>query len=141
MARGPGKPKPEKKITRYTVWNVGSPSYSTDGGKILFNLYRSNTTQVYTTDAGGGNPANVTSNNRSLCPKFAVKDRRIVYCSYETGAEGDLLNVYMANAAGTEPKALTTQGGTSPSWAPLYLKPAAGLPTPLGKISSPTPKP
>jgi Tol biopolymer transport system component len=122
-----------KKVTEYTDWNVGSPSYSPDGRKVLFNLYRSNTTQVYTIDATGGNPLNLTTNSRSLCPRFAVKDRRLVYCSFETTSEGDLLNLYMANANGTEPKALTTAGGTSPSWAPAVPLPAAGLPTPIGK--------
>jgi len=122
-----------KKVTEYVDWNVGSPSYSPDGSKILFNLYRSNTTQVYTIDAGGTNPLNLTSNNRSLSPRFAVKDRRLVYCSFETTAAGDLLNLYMANPNGTEPKALTTAGGTSPSWAPSVPLPAAGLPTPVGK--------
>jgi Tol biopolymer transport system component len=128
-----------KKVTQYEDWNVGSPSYSGDGKKILFNLYRSNTTQVYTIDAVGGNPLNLTSNGRSLCPRFAVKDRRMVYCSFENTPEGDLLNLYLANASGTDPRALTTAGGTSPSWAPAIPLPAAGLPTPIGKKPTPTP--
>ncbi len=129
-----------KKLTAYTDWNVGSPSFSMDGRKILFNLYRSNTTQVYTIDAAdGGNPVNITNDNRSLCPKFAQNDRKILYCSYGTG-EDVALNIYLANNNGTESKNLNVEGGASPSWALARVVtggaspiPTAGLPTPVGK--------
>ena len=124
--------KTVKKITNYTDWNVGSPSYSMDGKKILFNLYRANVTQVYTVNAADGTePLNLTNNNRSLCPKFAMNDRKIVYCSFGTG--DDLgLNLFIVNSNGTETKALTTEGGSSPSWAPARVV-TAPLPTPVGK--------
>ncbi len=121
------------KLTTYTDWNVGSPSFSMDGKKIIFNLYRSSVTQVYTVDANGANPTVITTNNRSLCPRFAIRDRKMLYCSYETGEEGDLLNVFLSNLGGTEVKALTTVGGTSPSWAAAWIKPVVVLPTPIGK--------
>jgi Tol biopolymer transport system component len=120
-----------KKVTQYSDWNVGSPSLLPDG-RILFNLYRANVTQVYTMNADGSGPVNLTNDNRSLCPKSAIQGRSMVYCSYETQEAGDLLNVFMAKANGTEPKALTRDGGTSPSWAPDRPRPAAGLPTPVG---------
>lgn len=109
-----------KKLTNYTDWSVGSPSFSMDGRKILFNLYRSNTTQVYTMGQDGGNPLNLTNNNRSLCPKFAQNDRKIVYAAYGTGEDIDI-NIYIANSNGTESKALTTQSGSSPTWAPARI--------------------
>jgi Tol biopolymer transport system component len=128
-----------KKLTAYTDWNVGSPSFSMDGKKILFNLYREDTTQVYTIDAADGtNPINITNNNRSLCPKFAQNDRKILYCTYGTGDDVSL-DIFMANNNGTESKSLNLEGGASPSWAParVLLAPAslptAALPTPLGK--------
>jgi Tol biopolymer transport system component len=128
-----------KKLTAYTDWNVGSPSFSMDGKKILFNLYRANTTQVYTINAADGtNPVNLTSNNRSLCPKFAQIDRKILYCSYGTGDDVSL-DIFLANNNGTEAKSLNLIGGASPSWAPARIllapvtAPVAGLPTPVGK--------
>lgn len=140
--------KTVKKLTNYTDWNVGSPSFSADGRRILFNLYRANTTQVYTVNAAdGSDPVNLTKDNRSLCPKYAIFDRKIVYCSYGTGEDVGL-NLFVMNPNATEIKALTTEGGTSPSWAPARVltsspTPAASpasqnassmpLPTPVGK--------
>ena len=124
--------KTVKKLTNYTDWNVGSPSYSLDGKKILFNLYRANVTQVYTVNAADGlEPLNITNNNRSLCPKYAIGDRKIVYSSFGAGEDSGL-NLYMVNMNGTDNKTLTTDGGASPSWAPARIL-TASLPTPVGK--------
>lgn len=141
-----------RKLTNYTDWNVGSPSLSADGKKVLYNLYRANISQVYTMNASDGTePLNLTNNNRSLCPRFAVKDRKILFAAY--GSEGDIaLNLFTENANGTEMKALTTDGGASPSWAPARIltltsavptptaaspakpaTPSIPLPTPIGK--------
>ena len=117
-------------LTQYTDWNVGSPSFSSDGQKIIFNLYRANMTQIYTMDADGTNPVNITNSTHSLCPKYAQGDRRIVYCFAAT--EDDTLNIYEAAVNGTDIKALTTDGGTSPSWTPA-LQSSVLLPTPVGK--------
>lgn len=133
-----------KKLTAYTDWNVGSPSFSADGRKVLFNLYRANTTQVYLMNADGTEPVNLTNNNRSLCPRFAQNDRKIVFCSY-AGGEDVGLNVFMASATGVDVKQLTTDGGSSPTWAPSTglaepTPPAAGHAAPgLSALSLPTP--
>lgn len=125
--------KTVKKLTNYTDWSVGSPSYSMDGKKILFNLYRSNVTQVYTVNAeDGSEPLNITNNSHSLCPRFAVNDRKVVYSSFGTGEDSGL-NLFSVNINGTETKTLTTDGGASPSWAPARVVAAAPLPTPVGK--------
>ena len=138
--------KTVKKVTNYTDWNVGSPSFSLDGKKVLYNLYRSNVTQVYTANAQDGTePLNITNNNRSLCPKYALNGRKIIYCAYGSG-DDVTLNLYQMNANGTEVKSLTSEGGSSPSWAPARIltalpspvaspvaTPAAALPTPVGK--------
>jgi Tol biopolymer transport system component len=144
-----------KKLTNYSDWNVGSPSYSMDGKKIIFNLYRENQTQVYTVNDDGSNPLNLTNNNRSLCPRFALKDHKLVFCSFETGVDVGL-TIDEANINGTEIKPLVTGNASSPSWAPARVvtettptpspstagnsptpapapTPIAGLPTPIGK--------
>lgn len=134
-----------KKLTAYTDWNIGSPSYSADGKKIIYNLYLENQTQVYTAGPDGTNPLNLTNNNRSLCPRFIQDDRRILYCSSGTGEDVGL-TLYLASANGTDSKALSPENVASPSWAPMVAMPAptavpaaaggaapAGLPTPVGK--------
>jgi Tol biopolymer transport system component len=118
------------KLTSYTDWNVGSPSYSSDGRKILFNLYRANMTQIYTVDSDGTNPVNFTTNTHSLCPRFAQNDKKIIYSS-STG-EDDTLNINIADQSGANVKTLTSDGGTSPSWVP-GIQAAVALPTPIGK--------
>ena len=136
-----------KKLTNYTDWNVGCPSFSADGRKIIFNLYRENQTQIYTVSADGTGPLNLTTNNRSLCPRFAQQDRKFLFCSYSTGDDVGL-TLYLANANGTDAKPLPPVGASSPSWAPArivsdipsqpasatpFAFPKAGLPTPVGK--------
>jgi Tol biopolymer transport system component len=109
-----------KQITQYTDWNVGSPSYSADGSKILFNLYRGDITQVYTAKADGSEPINLTNNVRSLSPCFGQGDKKIYYTAY--GPSGDSnLNIYIMSANGSDVTALTTNGGASPSWAPIFI--------------------
>jgi Tol biopolymer transport system component len=123
-----------KKLTNYSDWNIGSPSFSADGKKILFNLYRENQTQVYTAAADGTNLLNITNNNRSLCPRFAQNDRKILYCSSGTGEDVGL-TLYLANANGTDAKALPPDNVNSPSWAPA---PVIAAPTPTAGASQPS---
>jgi Tol biopolymer transport system component len=120
-----------KKMTTYTDWNVGSPSFSADGRKILFNLYHADVTQVYSLNApDGSQPVNLTNNNRSLCPRYAQNDQKILFCSYGSGEDEDL-NVFMASANGTDIKQITVDGGSSPSWVPAHL--STSVPTPAVK--------
>lgn len=118
-----------KKITQYTEWNVGSPSMSQDGRKILYNLYKENVSQVYTCSPDGTAPINLTSDNRSLMPRWAENGHKVVYCTSKP--DDPRLNVHMINDNGTDPKPITTSQATSPSWGPQYL--VVPLPTPVGK--------
>jgi Tol biopolymer transport system component len=147
-----------KKVTSFTDWNIGSPSFSSDGKKIIYNLYRENQTQVYTANPDGSDPLAVTNspsnNSHSLCPRFLQGDRKIVYCTYGTG-EDVSLTIYIANANGSDPKTLVKEA-SSPSWATAPIQannalaplpqttptrttqpssglPQIGLPTPVGK--------
>ncbi len=112
--------KTVKKITQYTDWSVGSPSLSMDGHKILINLYRTNTTQIYTMDADGTNPVNLTNSTHNLCPRFAAGDKKVVYCGWITSVD-DGLNLFMVNTNGTDVKTLSADFGASPSWAPAHV--------------------
>ena len=125
-------------ITNYTDWNVGSPSYSMDGSKILFNLYRGDETQVYTAKSDGTDPLNLTNNVRSLSPRFGQDDKKIFYASYGTGSDSTL-NIYVMSSNGTDVKALTTNGGSSPSWAVGFTAVSSVVPVPtIHLVMSPT---
>jgi hypothetical protein len=85
--------------------------------------------------ADGTEPLNLTNNNRSLCPRFAIKDRKILFAAFGTG-DDTALNLFMENANGTETKALTTDGGASPSWAPARILALSGS-TPTPAVATP----
>ncbi len=108
-----------KQITQYTDWNVGSPNYSADGTKIVFNLYRRDVTQIYMTKSDGTDPLNLTNNVRSLSPRFGQGDKKVYYAAYGVGDE-TTLNIYVMSTNGLDVKALTTNGGASPSWGTQF---------------------
>jgi Tol biopolymer transport system component len=112
--------KTVKKLTQYTDWNVGSPSLSSDGKKILFNLYRANTTQIYTLDVDGTNPVNLTSSTHNLCPRFAMGDKRVVYCGWVASVD-DGLNLFIISINVPDSRSISTDFGSSPSWAPARV--------------------
>lgn len=118
-----------KKLTNYTDWNVGSPSFSPNGQKILYNLYKESVTQVYVCSADGSSPLNLTSDNKSLMPRWAENGHKVVYCSAQ--GDGPGLSVFIMNENGTDPKPVTGSQATSPSWGPQYL--TIPLPTPITK--------
>lgn len=127
-----------KKITNYTDWNVGSPSYSTDGTKILFNLYRGDVTQLYTAKTDGTEPINLTNSVRSLSPRFGQGDKKIYYSAYGAGEDSGV-NIYVMSSNGTDVKELTTNGGASPSWATTIAPVAAAVSTTTSAITTPKP--
>ncbi len=120
-----------KQLTEYTDWNVGSASFSRDGTKILFNLYRGNVTQIYIAKADGTDPLNLTNSVRSLSPRFGQGDKKVYYTAYGTGDDTNL-NVYVMSVSGLDVKALTTNGGSSPTWATQI---AVAVPTPTVKTT------
>jgi len=118
-----------RKVTQYVDWNVGSPSFSPNGQKILYNLYKETITQVYVCNADGSSPINLTSDGKSLMPRWAEDGRKILYCAPKPDDQS--LNVFMANPNGTDPKPVTNSQGTSPSWGPQFL--VVPVPTPVTK--------
>lgn len=116
-------------VTRYTDWNVGSPSLSPDGRKILFNLFRDNVSQIHSMNTDGSNIAPVSADTQSFTPAWAQNGRKILYT--KIGKDGRL-QVWMMNASGTDPQPLGGAGSHSPSWGPRWVLPE-GLPTPVSK--------
>jgi len=81
-------------------------------------------TQVYLTKADGSDPINVTSTGHCLSPRFGQGDKKIYYAS--SGSGGDTtLNIYAISANGLDAKAITTNGGASPTWIAQIVAPAA----------------
>ncbi len=120
------------KLTTYTDWNVGYPSFSEDGKKVLFVLFRENVAQIYTMASDGSSPVQLTTTGINLCPQFAQKDKKIFYCSSD--ADNNLA-LYSMNSNVTGAAPMTVSGGpvygTSPSWA-AYV-PVVDVPTPVGQ--------
>jgi Tol biopolymer transport system component len=106
-----------KKLTSYTDWNAGSPSYSADGKKILYNLFHGDSSQIYTVNLDGSEATALTNDLHSLCPRYAQNGAKILYCSYGNSEE-DSLKLYLMNANGADAKTLPTDDGASPSWGP-----------------------
>jgi Tol biopolymer transport system component/imidazolonepropionase-like amidohydrolase len=107
--------KPESTIeftTHEGTWM--SLDVSKDGQTIVFDLLG----DLYTLPIGGGEARRIFGDmSFESQPRFSPDGTRIVFLSDRGGAE----NVWIANADGSNPKALTTgrnQRFTSPSWSP-----------------------
>ncbi len=102
-------------ITHHTRFNVGDPSFSSNGKKILFNLFNSTSTNICLIDSNGQNAVTLTKNNTSLSPVFVNDDHFIVYSS--SLPNHLTLNLYRMNSNGHHPSLLFNEGN-SPSWGP-----------------------
>ena len=97
--------------------NCWSPALSPDAGRIAFSCYVNGRGQIYTVNADGTHPFNVSSNE--FCersPAWSPDGSRI---AFESDRDGNW-EVYVMNADGTEQKRLTRSVGadTAPAWSP-----------------------
>src|SRR5688500_7097974 len=87
---------------------------SPDGRTIVFELLG----DLYTLPVTGGDATRITSGQAyDMQPAFSPDGKRIVFISDRDGAE----NIWIANADGTKPRAITTterESYMSPAWAP-----------------------
>ncbi len=84
------------------------PSFSPDGTKVVFASGNLNDQGIYVVDVGGADPVRLTMGSQSS-PSFSPDGTKI---AFESGSQ-----VYLMNADGTSPVALTTQG---PDGDPLF---------------------
>lgn len=87
---------------------------SPDGTTIVFELLG----DLYTLPVGGGEATRITSGQGyDMQPSFSPDGRKLVFISDRNGSE----NVWVSNADGTKPRALTTterDSYMSPTWSP-----------------------
>jgi len=94
-----------------------SPAWSGDGLKLAFSSSRGGESQIYVSDASGGNLRRLTSNKGpDVSPVWNRKTgAQIAFVSGQTG----LPQVYTMEADGTNQQRVTDQGyAVSPAWAP-----------------------
>jgi TolB protein len=94
-----------------------SPAWSGDGLKLAFSSSRGGESQIYVSDASGGNSRRLTSNKGpDVSPVWNRKTgAQIAFVSGQTG----LPQVYTMEADGTNQQRVTDQGyAVSPAWAP-----------------------
>ena len=94
-----------------------SPAWSGDGLKLGFSSSRAGESQIYVSDASGGNVRRLTSNKGpDVSPVWNRKTgAQIAFVSGQTG----LPQIYTMEADGTNQQRVTDQGyAVSPAWAP-----------------------
>lgn len=94
-----------------------SPAWSGDGLKLAFSSSRGGESQIYVSDASGGNVHRLTSNKGpDVSPVWNRKTgAQIAFVSGQTG----LPQVYTMESDGTNQQRVTDQGyAVSPAWAP-----------------------
>jgi Tol biopolymer transport system component len=96
------------------------PTWSPDGKKILFTSLRSgNGFRVYVMDVDGGNTRELTTNDNpfgSVFPSWSPDGTKIAW----TDKVGEGLEIFTANADGSNAKQVTKLGGlnTYAAWSP-----------------------
>jgi Tol biopolymer transport system component/predicted Ser/Thr protein kinase len=92
------------------------PDYSPDGTKIVFISGRSGTSEVWTADADGSHPVQITTQGaRPNAPKWSPDGRLIAFAQRPAGN----VDIYVVDAQGGAPRRLTTDPAddASASWS------------------------
>jgi len=99
-----------------TQWD-GEPQFSPDGTKIAFTSSRSGNNEIWTCDAEGRNPIQLSSFGPDLgSPRWSSDSRWIVFDSNK-GGNGD---IYVISRDGGQPRRLTD--GPSDNWRPSWSR-------------------
>jgi len=97
--------------------DVQAPSWSRDGRTIVFVSWRDGNSEVYTVDADGSEPRNLTQQPaKDLRPTWSPDGRRIAFMSQRDGNS----EVYVMNADGSGKRNLTRDRASDdyPTWSP-----------------------
>ena len=114
-AKGAGISPPVKLIS--STRTDGSPQYSPDGKKIVFSSSRTGTLELWTCDADGASPVQLTSfgGPHVGTPRWSPDGRLIAFDAITEGRR----DIYVVGADGGKPRRLTTEASVDvrPSWS------------------------
>jgi TolB protein len=106
-------------------WEHGGANWSPDGAQIAFSSY----VDVFVVDADGGTPRRLTDNpGPDLHPVWSPDGTMIAYvsnhvCAPRGGCTAhEALHIRVMNGDGSESRALTEDGWSSPSWGPRRIE-------------------
>jgi len=88
------------------------PTWTPDG-KLVYERYSGNSSDIYIADPAGGNPKRLTSNNFNATPTVSSDGRYIVYVSGQNSP-----TIWRMNIDGGDAKQLTTESSFGPSISP-----------------------
>jgi len=93
------------------------PSWSMDGSKIAYTVYRGGLTGLYMLDVFAGKRSEIYTKGTSYGASFSPNGKKMVFCS--TGDESNA-ELYIAESDGSRCKRLTFNKAidTAPSWSP-----------------------
>lgn len=107
-----------------------SPAWSPDGERIAFVSERDGRPAIYTLHVDGTGLARLTTGSASEVDPAWSPDGRIAFASDRDAASAGTMDLYVVNAAGSNPVRLTTGGGTQPAWSRdgrlAYTSPCSG---------------
>lgn len=92
------------------------PSYSPDGGSIVYSSNESGNWDIWTINEDGSGEKKLTTNQKSQTnPRYSPDGKKIIYASWE----GEDVNVWVMDKDGDNKKQLTTEKGTQ--WDPMWM--------------------
>ena len=111
-----GKPtRPERLI--FSTRQDYEPRFSADGRKLAFSSDRSGSNEVWTCDANGDHPQQLTSMNATMTAgaRWSPDGQRLVFLSTQEGQQ----EIYLLSADGGKPVRLTNNPAheSAPSWS------------------------
>lgn len=96
-----------------------TPSFSSDGRKIVFGSFRDNANgEIYVMNSDGSNQIRLTNNTEvEYSPAFSPNGSRIVFAS-RPDINSNNSDIYVMNSDGSNKTRLTNNGGNVPSFSP-----------------------
>jgi Tol biopolymer transport system component/DNA-binding winged helix-turn-helix (wHTH) protein len=106
----------QAELTFLRAQGVGSPRWSPDGNRIVFDVLTGAGRAVFIVDVHGGTPAQWTEWNDASRPSWSRDGLWIYYAQSDTAARKQIWKI--SAGAGRKPQQITTDGGIEPRESP-----------------------